>query len=326
MNCSPLISVIVPVYNTEKTLCQCIDSILNQEFRDIEVLLIDDGSNDHSGEICDEYVNKDNRVRVFHKSNGGVSSARNCGLDNVKGTWIAFCDSDDFVYKNWLCNFNVLENARYDLLCQGIRIENILGEVKDITINKKANYSAGFINLVDKLNEQGAFGYLVTKLFKRELIENMGCPLRFNTDYDLMEDEDFICRYLQRCRTAVYTEGIGYHYYLPSSEKHKIYSLCRIPLYKNLLGELRLVTKGEISGVERKYHDNISVILVAECQRNSFNKETMLSLRKYVIEEFKHCPIILPTKIIVALDPTGFFSALWLRMHLKIKKVDYTQS
>lgn len=326
MNCSPLISIIVPVYNTEKTLCQCIDSILNQEFRDIEVLLIDDGSNDHSGEICDEYVNKDNRVRVFHKSNGGVSSARNCGLDNANGVWVAFCDSDDFVYRNWIFNFNVLENERYDLLCQGIRIENISGEIKDIAVNKRLNYSGGFISLIDRLNEQGAFGYLVTKLFKRELIENTGRSLRFNTNYDLMEDEDFICRYLRRCRTAVYMEGIGYHYYLPSSAKHRIYSLCRIPLYKNLLGELRLVTKGELSGVERKYHDSMSVILVGECQRNSFNKESMLSLRKYVIEEFRHCPIILPTKIILALDPTGFFSALWLKLHLKIKKVDYTRS
>ena len=97
MNTTPKISVIVPVYNTEKYLHRCIDSILLQTFTDFELLLIDDGSKDSSGAICDEYASKDNRVRVFHKENGGVSSARNLGLDNAKGEWIAFVDSDDWM-------------------------------------------------------------------------------------------------------------------------------------------------------------------------------------------------------------------------------------
>ena len=92
---NPKISVIVPVYNVEKYLRRCIDSILSQTFSDFELLLIDDGSKDKSGEICDEYAAKDARVRVFHKENGGVSSARNLGLDNAKGDWITFSDSDD---------------------------------------------------------------------------------------------------------------------------------------------------------------------------------------------------------------------------------------
>ena len=91
------ISVIVPVYNTELYLHRCIDSILSQTFTDFELLLINDGSTDRSGEICDEYAGKDKRVRVFHKENGGVSSARNIGLDEARGEWIAFVDSDDWV-------------------------------------------------------------------------------------------------------------------------------------------------------------------------------------------------------------------------------------
>ena len=86
----PVISVIVPVYNVEKYLGQCIDSILKQSFQNFELLLIDDGSPDESGKICDEYAAKDGRVRVFHKENGGVSSARNVGLDNAAGQWVAF--------------------------------------------------------------------------------------------------------------------------------------------------------------------------------------------------------------------------------------------
>lgn len=90
-----LISVIVPVYNTKQYLPRCIDSNLNQSFTDFEILLIDDGSTDESGRICDSYAVKDERILVFHKENGGVSSARNIGLKNAKGEWVCFLDSDD---------------------------------------------------------------------------------------------------------------------------------------------------------------------------------------------------------------------------------------
>ena len=98
----PKISIIVPVYNVEKFLPRCLDSIIGQTFKDWECLVIDDGSTDASGAICDEYALKDNRIKVFHKDNGGVSTARNLGLDNASGEWIAFCDSDDSVESNWL--------------------------------------------------------------------------------------------------------------------------------------------------------------------------------------------------------------------------------
>lgn len=122
------ISVIVPVYNSEKTLTRCVDSILLQTFSDFELLLVDDGSTDSSGKMCDDYALKDHRVHVFHKKNGGVSSARNLGLDHVNGKWVAFCDSDDYVNDNWLnifikyCkndvelvvqSFNILDQNRY---------------------------------------------------------------------------------------------------------------------------------------------------------------------------------------------------------------------
>ena len=92
-----LISVIIPVYKVERYLPRCIDSILSQTYKNIELLLIDDGSPDSSGDICDEYAEKDPRVRMFHKENGGVSSARNLGLDEAKGDYIGFVDSDDYI-------------------------------------------------------------------------------------------------------------------------------------------------------------------------------------------------------------------------------------
>ena len=117
---TPKISVIVPVYNVEKYLSRCIDSILAQTFTDFELLLIDDGSKDKSGEICDEYANKDNHVKVFHKENGGVSSARNLGLDNAQGEWITFVDSDDFVNSDWLSYY--AKSFDVDLIVQGYQV------------------------------------------------------------------------------------------------------------------------------------------------------------------------------------------------------------
>ena len=102
MMATPVISVIIPVYNTEQYLLRCIDSVMAQTYQDFELLLIDDGSKDSSGTICDEYAEKDSRVRVFHKENGGVSSARNVGLDNARGEWITFVDADDWIESDML--------------------------------------------------------------------------------------------------------------------------------------------------------------------------------------------------------------------------------
>ncbi len=94
-----MISIIIPIYNVVQYLSRCIDSILAQTYTDIEILLIDDGSTDNSGQICYEYAKKDKRIKVFHKPNGGVSSARNLGLDNATGEWITFVDADDWIDK-----------------------------------------------------------------------------------------------------------------------------------------------------------------------------------------------------------------------------------
>lgn len=97
-----MISVIIPVYNAQKVLSEAIESVLNQSYRNFELLLIDDGSTDASPSICDSFASKDHRVRVIHKKNGGVSSARNCGLDAAKGEFISFVDNDDLLYPDFL--------------------------------------------------------------------------------------------------------------------------------------------------------------------------------------------------------------------------------
>ena len=109
----PKISIIVPVYQVEKYLRRCLDSIVAQTFTDWECILVDDGSPDNSGKICDEYAEIDNRFRVFHQENAGVSAARNKGLDVAKGEWITFVDSNDYIEEDYLQSFNPdeLENG-----------------------------------------------------------------------------------------------------------------------------------------------------------------------------------------------------------------------
>lgn len=111
---NPILSIIIPVYNAEKYLPRCIGSILSQAFTDFELMLIDDGSKDKSGEICDEYAAKDKRIRVFHKPNGGVSSARNLGLDKAIGEYITFVDADDYLEDSSLNK--LLFEGNYDVI------------------------------------------------------------------------------------------------------------------------------------------------------------------------------------------------------------------
>jgi glycosyltransferase involved in cell wall biosynthesis len=108
-----MISIIIPIYNSEQYIYDCISSIISQSFKDLEVILIDDGSMDKSFDLCQELVKKDNRIKLFHKSNGGVSSARNVGLDSARGKWLTFIDSDDNVSLNFLSD---LSNHEEDIL------------------------------------------------------------------------------------------------------------------------------------------------------------------------------------------------------------------
>ena len=117
MDNQALISVIIPVYNVEEYLRECIESVLNQTFRDFEIILVDDGSTDSSGDICDEYVEKDERVTVIHQKNGGLSVARNTGLSEANGKYVYFLDSDDYISENALATLlNIAENDSSDIV------------------------------------------------------------------------------------------------------------------------------------------------------------------------------------------------------------------
>jgi len=160
-----MISIIVPIYNAEKYLYRCIDSILEQTFSDFELLLIDDGSTDKSGVICDHYSNKDSRVKTIHKKNGGECSARNVGLDNVSGEWVAFVDADDYVEPNWLSIFMDSCNG-YDIVVQGFFCDGT-----EYPFPTGIAYKGKSKDGLPLLINNGISGYVWVKLFRLDIIK-----------------------------------------------------------------------------------------------------------------------------------------------------------
>lgn len=198
---NPIISIIVPVYNTEQYLNHCIDSILSQTFTDFELLLIDDGSTDKSGDICDEYARKDERIKVFHKKNGGVSSARNMGLDYVQGEWITFVDADDWIVKDCL-------NLDYSLFQEDLIIFSYYHNFETsnnlaFSINQFVAKGKNELNdLYQAFIHKGFFRTVWSKLFKRSLINN----LRFDESVSIGEDHLFLLNYLCEIETCRFVD------------------------------------------------------------------------------------------------------------------------
>ena len=128
-----LVSIVVPVYNVEKYLKKSIESILNQTYDNLEVLLVDDGSTDSSGEICDSFIKVDSRIRVFHKENGGLSDARNFGIEHMKGQYVSFIDSDDYISKDyvWKLYSSIKNNDSEVSICSFSLVDETGEKIKD---------------------------------------------------------------------------------------------------------------------------------------------------------------------------------------------------
>lgn len=206
---SSLISIIIPVYNTEKYLDRCIQSVLAQTYTNWELLLIDDGSTDSSWAICDKYAEQDSRIKVFHKENGGVSSARNLGLDNAKGEWISFIDSDDWVANQYLEILH--QNGLYDFVTGYWSILNCDSFCSKPFYNQEFRKD-GIRTFLD-INT-GKLSYPVCRLYRRSIIKNN--RLRFDTKIHFAEDALFNLSYIRYIQTAKQTGDILYYY-----EKHE---------------------------------------------------------------------------------------------------------
>ena len=194
---STLISVIIPVYNTEQYISCCIDSVLSQSFTNFELILVDDGSKDGSGTICDEYAKKDNRIRVFHKGNGGVSSARNLGLDNARGEWIYFVDSDDELLPGGLqtlvdgiCDDVDIVGGGYERFGSKGELLEAVDERVTTTLSKEETL---LIVSNDRPKYYSYLGYMWMWMFRSSVIRSH--HLRFDTSIKIKEDTLFLVQY-----------------------------------------------------------------------------------------------------------------------------------
>ena len=213
----PLVSIIVPVYKAEQWLHRCVDSILAQTMTDFELLLINDGSPDKSGDICDEYAKQDSRIRVFHKENGGVSSARNLGLDNATGEWISFIDADDWVEKEYLAGLT--KRLDVDFITGGLRA------------------TIGFVDCSDERHfcgdEIGNFIQIYCwrcfvraacgKLIRRKIIEDN--ILRFDVRVRSGEDTIFNKQVLLYSKSVLVINQLNYNYYIDDNLSGEKYAL-----------------------------------------------------------------------------------------------------
>lgn len=194
---SPLISIIIPIYNAEKYLNQCLDSVIAQTYTNWECLLVDDGSNDSSEKICDEYAEKDIRFRVFHKENGGVSSARNLGLTEALGEWVIFYDSDDLVPSNAILSFLPhMENNNIDS-CVGNYTEVYIDNKRIKSDTFACNYQSSIeesLNLFFATYPIKFQGYLWNRIFRLSVIRKYNLSFDINIFYK--EDGLFIVQYI----------------------------------------------------------------------------------------------------------------------------------
>lgn len=198
-NINPKISIIVPVYKVEKYLNRCLESIIAQTFTDWECILIDDGSPDNCGKICDEYAKKDERFIVIHQENAGVSAARNAGLDVAKGDYISFVDSDDWVESIFLeVQYNDIVSRDYDVCICGF-----VGKGK--VINRELSVIEAKKNL---FTPKGFLGFPFLKIINSQKIQG----LRFDPSITYCEDTDFFYRLFSKCNKILWTDKPLYYY------------------------------------------------------------------------------------------------------------------
>lgn len=204
-----LITVVIPVYNIEKYIKKCVDSVIRQSYRNLQIILVDDGSTDNSGRICDELAEKDSRIQVIHKENGGLSDARNAGLDRAAGKYIGFVDGDDYIDEDmfevlysaiWRDDIDMASCGYYEEFADKVNI--MCCSKKTVLLDRKQAYQALF-------NRNAILGCSsCNKLFKKELFGSVRYKKGIQS-----EDLELIYRIIHSARYIVCVNSVKYHYY-----------------------------------------------------------------------------------------------------------------
>lgn len=216
------VSIITPVFNAEKYLSKCIESVLGQIVSNWELLLIDDGSTDNSLAICNRYSSADTRIKVFTQSNQGPSCARNLGISQASGKWICFLDADDWIDSDFLLKFDSKHNDN-DLIFQGFKLvyesgqtESKMIPIKYIDLSKD--------QLILELLKSNMYGWTCIKQYRKSIIDKY--KIRFDTKYKFREDFLFTMEYCIKCGNISFVEAAGYNYLqLTNSLAHRVPSV-----------------------------------------------------------------------------------------------------
>ena len=264
----PIISVIIPVYNVEPYIRQCFDSIINQTYRNLEIIVIDDGSPDGCGKICDEYAAKDDRMVVIHKENGGLSAARNDGIKLATGDWIAFVDSDDWCEVDYYDQFiKAIDNTQPDVLQAG-------GFLYEYPRNSKVEYyfTEAFQENNDKkikalLSNLAKIGLPWDKLYRADFLrENQ---IKFDVRIKAWEDHLFNFRVFCCAKNVACAVFAGYHYRQTNTSISKGYNPNKPQFTYDYITKLHsLMDKQDMSEEVRSsaYTDTIvSIIMSLKC-------------------------------------------------------------
>lgn len=203
-------SVIIPVYNAEKTLHRCVDSLLNQNYSDMELILVNDGSPDRSLDICNEYKNRDARVRVIDKPNGGVSTARNAGLDAAVGEYVLFVDSDDYVSDSYFQTLDDLgRDGCHELLMFSFAVTDGSGMYPRASKAFAANCAEECVPIFARMLCTKAINHPVNKCYLRRIIADE--HIRFPEDLYIGEDKVFNFQYVMHCGSCLISSEVLYY-------------------------------------------------------------------------------------------------------------------
>ena len=240
----PRISIVVPVYNMERFLAECLDSIISQTYTNWECLIIDDGSKDSSGVICDEYASKDCRFKVFHKKNGGVSSARNLGIINCQGDFICFVDSDDTIYNGYLDTLlTSLQNSDADSSACGYRIYKTDNDYVDVCFPTCVTSIEEEIKAFYVKYGADSQRYICNRLLKTGIVKRN--RIFFREDIFYKEDGLFLIEYLCKSNGKVAHNSQSLYKYLqnPNSAMHVIKKSYNPRLFTNVTAHRLIISQ-----------------------------------------------------------------------------------
>lgn len=277
-----LISIVVPIYNVEKYIEKCLDSILNQTFYDFELILVDDGSTDNSGKIADEYATKDERISVYHKPNEGLAATRNVGIDKASGEYICFIDSDDWIeetYLEELINLAV-ENCADLVICDFLKNAGSDKAVspEGAVVTEETGYEA-----ISNLYTKNYVQYVVAwnKLYRKALFDNV----RYISGI-IHEDEAICADIYCACSKVIRTNRVLYNYRVnnDSSIMSSKYSLKRLDILKALENRMALFKKKGYT----EYYEKDSFKYMYKILLNIIDIKKMPDDNKALIRELKN--------------------------------------